>query len=91
MYYKIKNVNAVLDRLVDMPDAMNKNFIILGQSGPTGKTWLCNELRERGLNAFEISEQICSFVGYNSYHDGNYIITSGLNGQVIIILNKRLR
>lgn len=91
MYYKIENIDMVLERIINIPNAKVLTFIILGKSGPTGKTWLHGELKSRGLNAIEISEQICSFVGYETYHDENYITTTGLDNQVVIILNKRLK
>jgi len=91
MYYKLESVNGVLNRVLIIPNTKDLTFIILGKSGPTGKTWLCNELRARGLNAIEISEQICSFVGYKTYNNENYITTIGRDNQVVIVLNKRLK
>lgn len=65
----------------------NPTYIICGKPGPTGKTWLCNELQKAGHNAVEISEAIVQFV---SYHDNeNHMLNNGFD-TVIIILNKPL-
>lgn len=63
-------------------------YIICGESGPTGKTWLWNELRKEGHNAIEITEAIRPFVVYHD--DENYMYEARL-GQIIIVLNKPLR
>lgn len=39
-------------------------YIVLGRIGPTGKTWICDQLRKLGYSAFEISEDICWLVHY---------------------------
>lgn len=66
----------------------DKTYIILGTPGPTGKTWLCTALRDKGFNAFEISECICGLVDYNSTE--NHVIEH-LYNQVVIVLNRRLK
>jgi hypothetical protein len=61
-------------------------YIIMGRVGPTGKTWLCNELRRNGHNAIEITNQIYDIVDYHDEH--NYFRRDVVNKQVIIVLNK---
>lgn len=62
-------------------------YIILGKSGPTGKTWLWNKLRECGFNAFEITEDILrSNVTFED--DRNHCIVD--IDHVTIILNENL-
>ena len=64
-------------------------FVIMGRSGPTGKTWLYNQLRNHGFNAFEISEHIYDKV---DYHDNdNYYIPDHPYKQIVIILNRDLQ
>lgn len=68
-------------------------YIICGKSGPTGKTWIWNELKKRGYNAIEISEGIGGFVEYPD--NKNHMRAGGigfLGGRplVIIVLNKPL-
>jgi nicotinamide riboside kinase len=85
-----KSVNRILLFVMrDMRDiAKDYTYIILGRSGKTGKTWLCNELRAHGLNAFEISEDICDFV---QYKDGeNHLLVNDYDKQVTIILNRSI-
>lgn len=63
-----------------------KTYIILGRIGATGKTWLCDQLKARGYNAMEITEQIydqvvfCSSVNEYSEHED----------LVVIVLNSSL-
>lgn len=62
-------------------------YIILGKSGPTGKTWLWNELRKYGFKAFEITEDILRY-GVKFEDNKNHCIV-GLE-HVTIILNEKL-
>lgn len=64
-------------------------FIIMGRSGPTGKTWLCNQLRNHGFNAFDISENVYDKVTYRD--DDNFYIPDHLYKQIVIILNRDLQ
>jgi hypothetical protein len=62
--------------------------IILGRSGATGKTSICNGLKQNGFTAFEISENIYNLVDYNDYK--NHVVIDDLHKQIIIVLNKPL-
>ena len=63
-------------------------IIITGRPGPTGKTWLREELRAMGYNAFEILENLYMFVEYSD--DKNHVAFDGLDNTYVVILNKRL-
>ena len=84
------NVNRILLFIMrDMKDIANEyTYIILGRPGKTGKTWLCNELRVHGLNAFEISEDIFDLVQYSDRE--NHFLINDYDKQVTIILNKAI-
>lgn len=83
--------DAFLRRITDdfyIDLAKEYTYIILGEGGPTGKTWLTHELKQRGFKAFEITEDINDLV---VYLDGrNYYMIDHANKQVVIVLNKRL-
>lgn len=65
-------------------------YIILGEQGPTGKTWLCNQLRQHNLRAFEISEPLM-YGGFVKYKDEkNHYVIWRENDTMVIILNARL-
>ncbi len=64
----------------------HRPIIICGKQGPTGKTWLWNELRKAGHNAIEISEGINAFIDYRD--NENHMVDAGFT--VIVILNKPL-
>ena len=68
------------------PNGTNPTYIIMGRPGPTGKTWLRNELVKNGFNAIEISEDIFFLVNYRD--DNNLIIVRG--DHVVIVLNQIL-
>lgn len=94
MYSHLTNIN-VYDILrifreeeTRLHDAKSYTYIIMGKPGATGKTRLCQLLKERGLNAIEISENIVNLVEYND--NKNHVIVDTLNMQVVIILNKPL-
>jgi hypothetical protein len=63
-------------------------YVILGKSGPTGKTWLWDKLRNEGFGVIEISEDIYKLVDYTDDH--NHCIVDNFRKTIIIILNKRL-
>ena len=64
-------------------------FIILGRSGPTGKSWLYSKLKEHGFNTFELSESVISLVDYRD--ERNHVLVNGIDNSVIIVLNQRYR
>ena len=64
-------------------------FVILGRSGPTGKTWLYHKLCDLDYNVTEISQDIYNLVSYND--DSNHISVSKFNKTIIIILNKPIK
>lgn len=61
-------------------------YIIMGQHGPTGKTWLCNALKAEGFNAIEITELIYDLVDYCD--NKNHFRRDIINKRVVIVLNK---
>lgn len=62
-------------------------FIICGKPGPTGKTWLRNQLRALGWNAVELPMDATPFITYND--DENHIIQDNFENIVVVILNER--
>lgn len=79
---------AILDTIIDCEDSFDYEYIIMGASGPTGKTWLYSKLKELGYNVTELSEYINGRVMYNN--SINQVITNDLDMKVIIILNTHL-
>lgn len=61
-------------------------YVILGRSGPTGKTTLLGALLDEGCIVMEISEDINDLVTYND--DENHYIVDYLYRRMIIVLNK---
>ena len=64
-------------------------YVILGRSGPTGKTWLRTQLVEAGYNAVELSEDIIWLVEYTD--DKNHFIVNRMQKMVIVVLNRSIR
>lgn len=62
-------------------------YIICGKNGPTGKTWLCDELKRLGHNAIEVSGGLNDLVDYRD--NENHLRNDGF-GLVLIVLNKPL-
>ena len=63
-------------------------YIIFGSIGPTGKTYLADQLRKHGYNAIEITEEVSPLVDYRD-KDNHYIVYEH-SKCVVIILNKPL-
>lgn len=76
------------DMLKHLDNPGEYTYIIMGKPGPTGKTWLCNKLRQYGYNACEITESVCWIVDYRD--NGNYYLIKKPHRVVVIILNKPL-
>lgn len=92
MSTKIKHLSPkdILDRILnDVRYLYDCTFVIFGKTGPTGKTWLCKELKSNKLKAIELSEQIFNLVDYKDKN--NHLIIDFSNKTVIIILNKLLK
>lgn len=66
--------------------AKRTKYIILGKPGCTGKTWLTDQLRERGYNSTEITEEVVGLVNFND--DKNHVIEDPYGRHMIIVLNK---
>lgn len=78
----------ILDWITNSPKLVTYDYIIMGKSGPTGKTWLYSKLKERGYNTTELSEYIMGKVVYAG--EINHLIINDLDRKIIIILNKPL-
>lgn len=64
-------------------------YVIMGRPGPTGKTWLRNQLVEAGYKAIELSEDLVGLVYYKD--DGNYFRVNHMKKTVLIVLNRSIR
>jgi hypothetical protein len=62
-------------------------YLILGKPGPTGKTWLTQELGKRGYQVSELSEELAPFLKADKF---NHVIIDDLEKQVVVILNRDL-
>lgn len=79
----------ILSIVKDNPEAIKKyRFIVMGKTGPTGKTWLTEELRKIGCDAIELSEDICGYVDYTDFQ--NHYLIDPFNRITVIILNTPL-
>ena len=83
--------SRIFHRITSHPigNAKDYTYIILGDGPCTGKSWLCNALRQNGFNAIEISEDIIGLVTYRDRK--NHVKPAGLYKQIVIILNRPLR
>lgn len=63
-------------------------FVILGKPGPSGKTWLCNQLRGLGYTVYELTHGVHNFIDFTD--EKNHYVVDHIEKQVIIILNESL-
>lgn len=64
-------------------------IIITGRIGPTGKTWLCQELCKCGYKAFELTSAARSLLFKDD--DGmNHLVVDEGEKQVVVVLNEIL-
>ena len=64
-------------------------YMILGRRGPTGKTYLWDQLRKNGYNVIEITEDINPFIEYKDTKNHFFVYDSCKC--VVIALNKPLK
>lgn len=81
--------SRILYEIENDPYIKDYTYVILGKSGPTGKTWLWNKLKSRGFTVIEISEYIHRLVNYTD--TDNYCLVDHFNKAIIIVLNCSLK
>lgn len=59
-------------------------YIIMGRIGPTGKTWITQELKRLGLDAVEITENVSGRIFYK--YDENFVSWNEENKVCVISL-----
>lgn len=86
------STNRIFKTIIDSPHAYPKDYtyLILGQVGPTGKTWLANELIHHGYKAFELTESLYDLISYPDDTD-NYCTINHVQKFVAIVLNRRIK
>lgn len=92
---KLKNENIVCpsnDYILELILKDDKRFpiyytyIVDGNRGPTGKSWLTIKLREHGYNALDVSELLLNH-DYNYTNDSNTVSIDRDSKVVYIVLN----
>lgn len=61
-------------------------YLVMGKGGPTGKTWLVNQLKEAGYRAIDMTEDAFEFI-ISRKTSGNYVKVDKSNKVVYISLN----
>ena len=81
--------NRILRHILEeFENSKDYTYMIMGNCGPTGKTWLCEGLRQYGYNAVDLNDIIFNYVIYR--YRGNHYHIDHRNKTVIIVLNKFL-
>lgn len=62
-------------------------YLIDGRIGPTGKTWLCNQLNESGFKAYEVEEEMWTMYIHRDRSNCYQYLPGNV---VIVILNEYL-
>ena len=85
--YLAKSSSDIAKIITECDPVKEFTYIILGETGETGKTSLCTWLRDMGYTAFEIAEEINDKVYY--LDDQNRLRIDATRMKAVIILNKR--
>lgn len=83
------DIMEIIEHFCHMDAKKENTYIIMGRTGPTGKTWLCNTLKKFGFKAFDLSGYVNYSIEY--YGNFNYILRDCYDKITIIVLNKPLR
>lgn len=81
---------SLLDRITTSEFSKDYIYVITGKNGPTGKSWLCRELRLRGYHAVEINESLLRYGHVELYDNFNHYVINELDNSMLIILNERV-
>lgn len=81
--------SRILHEILRDPYIRDYTYVILGRSGPTGKTWLWDKLKSNGFEVLELSETIYKLVNYAD--SDNHVLVDDLHKAIVIILNRSLR
>jgi hypothetical protein len=74
--------------LEELDNSKDYLYLIMGKFGPTGKTWLCEGLKQEGYVAMEITEEVDLYAIYRDCENHYYVDPS--KKLVIVVLNKHL-
>lgn len=61
-------------------------YLVMGEFGPTGKTWLVNQLKDAGYKAIDVMKDAWEFIRPLRMY-GNYMKVDEVNKVVYISLN----
>lgn len=78
--------------LLFRPESKDYTIVVMGETGPTGKTWIYEKLKSNGFRVTEITEQVYKIVDYRDRK--NHVLVDEVQRTIIIVLNvpiKRLR
>lgn len=86
------STNRIFKTIIDSPNTYPKDYtyLILGQVGPTGKTWLTNELVHHEYKAFDLAEDLYNLLDYRNDTD-NICVVNHVQKFVTIVLNRRIK
>lgn len=76
----------ILENIITKHEMFHRTYVIMGRSGPTGKTWLCNELNAKGFNAVEIAENSFDLIDYNDNRNHYRVYEN----HAVVVLNQIL-
>lgn len=81
--------DTILSLIKSSPQESKHKIIVMGRVGPTGKSYLTEQLRSAGYDAVEISEMTAGLVDYPDFE--NHYICDLDSKTTIIILNHYLK
>lgn len=89
-YRKFSTASDIYSRIVYSENLKDFTVIIVGKSGPTGKSTLCRLLINAGMRAIDISESINNYVDYTIRNAQNDMIVDEENKIILVVLNRRI-
>lgn len=90
-YKPSKDLKQFIKVIEDHVFSTDYTFIILGKSGPTGKTYLTNLIIKNGYKAIDISESLYGIVNYIPNDNKNHYHIDYLRQVFVVVLNNPLK
>lgn len=86
----LEDLKGFIQAIEDKIYSKDYTIIILGKSGPTGKTYLTNKCITNGYHAVDITEKLLGNHVRISGDDENHYNIDEINRLITVVLNKPL-
>ena len=82
-----RTASDIYRAITSRPELKGYTVIIVGKTGPTGKSTLCKLLVNSGIKAIDISESLNGYVKYSDSYE-NTVNIDHYDESILVVLNR---